>query len=309
MEDEAAMLNEDLDDLEEVDTQADDEPDTDDEFEYDEDGNIIIPDVIFDEGEDDYLEEYSEDGDESDGEDEEPKEKSDEDADEGGEDGAEGEEKLKDEEAPAAEETPASEASEPAERKALAELQAKHDRLLARAKEALAKMGIEAEDTEEGLASIAAEAEGISTKEYLDKKKAEEQEAKAQQIRRQLAFEKMAQADIAELHTAYPETKRYKDVRDMPRDMLIKFGRARDAGFSAKEAYAAANPDGIRSDVATAVKKQSLHESKSHLRSTVPKGSKDDSITMSKADLTYWRDIFPGKSDKEIQALYKKTAN
>ena len=55
MEIEAAMLDEDLDDLEDADSQTDDESEEEDEFEYDEDGNIIIPDVVFDEGEDDYL--------------------------------------------------------------------------------------------------------------------------------------------------------------------------------------------------------------------------------------------------------------
>ena len=303
MEIEAAMLDEDLGDLEEVDTQADDEPDTEDEFEYDEDGNIIIPDVVFDEGEDDYLtEEFGDNDDDVEFDDGEESS--------GGED--EDEDSDADESDTDAENTDGEEPEEPKDTSdskdvRIAQLEAELRRIKAQGKETLAKMGVNVKDDDivEGLMSIAAEAEGTSLEDYA-KKKAEE--AEQERAKRQV-FEDTARADIAELHAAYPETKQYSDVRELPRDVLVKFARARDAGFSAKEAYAAANPDGIRNTVATAVKKKAQHESKSHLRSTVPKGSKDNSINMSKADLTYWRDIFPGKSDKEIQALYKKTAN
>ena len=160
----------------------------------------------------------------------------------------------------------------------------------------------------EGLVSLAAEADGVTPQEYLQKKASADRDAQARALLQQQEFEKLATADLAELHAAYPETQQYKHIRELPDDIKKKFGRFRDAGLSAKEAYAAANPDGIRTQVATAVKKKSLHDSKSHLQTTVPKGSKDNSIVMPKSELARWRDIFPEKTDKEIIALYKKTA-
>ena len=289
------MNNEDTTLDEELDTNLEDTADveedaaedvevTDDEFEYDEDGNIIIPEVVFDE--DETLEDDEESVEEGETEEESEEEKS--------------------------EET--EEVTEPTNTKAddkdakIAELEAKYAKLEAQSKDTLSKLGVNEEDVMKGLVSLAAEVDGDSPEEYLKKKAEKDRTLRAEALLRQQEFEKIATADIAELHATYPETKQYKHVLDLPNDIKMKFGRFRDAGLSAKEAYAAANPDGIRSNVATAVKKQSLHESKSHLRTSVPKGSKDDGITMSRSELSRWRDLFPNKSDKEIISLYKSTA-
>lgn len=294
MENEEMMLDENLDedlteDVEDIDDPDEAENERDDEFEYDEDGNIIIPEVVFDE---------DEDGDENNGDAEEEKK----------EDGNEEEPAESEEEEPKAEEPPKKE--EPSEKDLkIARLEAELLKLKNQSRDTLAKLGVKGDDVIEGLASLAAEAEGTTTQEYLQKKANEERDAKARALLQQTEFEKIARADLAELHAAYPDTKQYKDVRELPSEILKKFGRFRDAGLSAKEAYAAANPDGIRNNVATAVKKQSLHESKSHLKTAVPKGSKDNSVSMPKSELKQWRDLFPGKSDKEIMALYKSTVN
>lgn len=304
MNDEAAMLDEELDVLEE--TSVDDEPEHEDEFEYDENGNIVIPDVRPDEGEDDYLvkEFGEEDDDESDDESDEGEESS------GGEEDEENTDTDSDTDA----EDTNIDVQEMEDKKSdpkdvrIAQLEARLKKIEAQGKETLSKMGIESEDVLEGLMSIAAEADGISAEEYAQKKATEEQERVERERERAQAFEKMAREDLAQLHAAYPETKQYDDLRKLPRDILTKFARNRELGLTAKEAYAAANPDGIRTTVATAVKKKTMSDSKSHLRSTVPKGSKDDSISMTNSELKQWRDLFPHMSDKEIQSLYKKTA-
>lgn len=290
MDNEETMLDEELDteleeDTADVENDATDDGDSDDEFEYDEDGNIIIPDVVDDEeGEED-----DEDASEEEGEPEDSEESED------------------------SEET--EEVAEPADAQRdekdarIAQLEAELRRFRTQGKETLAKLGVKNDDVMEGLVSLAAEADGVTPQEYLQKKTSEERDRQARALLQQQEFEKIARADLAELHAAYPETKQYTDIRKLPEDILKKFGRFRDAGLSAKEAYAAANPDGIRTNVATAVKKKSLHESKSHLHTTVPKGSKDNSIVMPKSELARWRDLFPDKSDKEILSLYKSTAN
>ena len=283
MDDEIILEEEDLgtdvnEDTDVVDADADTATDPEEEFEYDEDGNIIIPDVVEDEEEEDVADNEGET-----------------------EDGKEGEDsKL---EAEVAEPTAEKDATNE-------ELEALKKELAAyksQTKDTLAKLGVNTEDALEGLASLAAEADGITTEEYLKRKTQAEQDEKARALLRTAEFEKMARADLAELQAVFPETQSYKDIRDMPKDILKEFGKYRDMGLSPKAAYAAANPDGIRNNVATAVKKQSLHDTKTHLQSSVPKGSKDNSIKMTKKDLEYWRGIFPNRSDKEIAKLYKES--
>jgi len=294
MDNNETILDEELDtaaeeDTDDVDTDENDGSETnderDDEFEYDEDGNIIIPEVVFDD-------ETEEDGEESVEEQGEPKKTEESEESEGKEEVAEPVDPKPDE-----------------KDTRISQLEAELSRLKAQGKETLSKLGVKDKDVMEGLVSLAAEADGTTPEEYLKKKAVEERDAKARALLQQTEFEKKARADLAELHAAYPETKQYTDIRKLPSDILQKFGRFRDAGLNAKEAYAAANPDGIRNTVATAVKKQSLRDSKSHLHTTVPKGSKDSSVVMPKSELKEWRDLFPDKSDKEIMALYKSTVN
>jgi len=103
----------------------------------------------------------------------------------------------------------------------------------------------------------------------------------------------------------YPETKGLKAITEISNFGV--FAELRDKGLTPKQAYAAANPDGVRASVAKSVKQQLLNETKGHLRSAVPKGSKDNSITMSNKQLSEWRDLFQNLSDKEIVALYRQS--
>ena len=288
MDKEETLLDDELDtevedDTADVEEDASPDEELDDEFEYDEDGNIIIPDVVEDD------EEGEEDGDavDEEGETDEPDESEDS---EGAEEVAEPDDAQDEKDV------------------RIAELEARLQKFESQGKETLSKLGVKSDDVMEGLVSLAAEADGVTPQEYLQKKTSDERDAQARALLQQQEFEKLAATDLAELHAAYPETKQYKHLKELPENIKMKFGRFREAGLSAKEAYAAANPDGIRNNVATAVKKQSLHESKSHLRTTVPKGSKDASIVMPKSELARWRDLFPEKSDKEIISLYKNTA-
>lgn len=251
--------------------------DADDDFEYDEEGNIIIP-------EDEAESEESEEDEETTSDEDEASES----------DSEEASDEEEDEPAPDKRDTE------------LAELRKKLNTLEAQAKDTLSKLGIKNDDVLEGLVSIAAETDGKSTEEYLKEKSEKERSEAAEQLLRATEFEKKARADLAELKQHYPETKNLKDIRDMSPDVLQKFGKYRDMGLSVKEAYAAANPDGIRQTVAESVKTQALSGTKEHLRSSVPKGSKDTSVRMTRSELNSWRDIFPGKSDKEIAKLYRE---
>lgn len=157
----------------------------------------------------------------------------------------------------------------------------------------------------EGLESLAAEADDISIEDYRKKKQETEQADEAKKILQKAEFEKKAAADLAELKKYYPELANVKTIYEI--ENLAEFGRYRDLGIAPKQAYAAANPDKLRENAANAAKQKSLNETKKHLQSSVPKGSKDTSVTMTKKELATWRDLFPTLSDKELVKLYKQS--
>lgn len=283
-------------DMEDTDTDVEEndvaEEDQDDEFEYDEEGNIVIPDVEFDPEEDELGEDTEEETPE-----EEPEEE--------GEDGESDEvtaEEQKEEKTP----EEATDVPDPRDTE-IADLKARLKAIESQAKATLKTIGVEEEDALAGLVKVAADAENKTPEQYNAEKAKKENDEIARNMLRNQLFEAKAAADLKELHAAYPETKQYKHIKELPAEVLKIFGAQRDAGFSVKQAYAAANPDGIRKEVATSVKKQAQHDSKAHLKSSVPKPSKPDAIAMSKAELADWREMFPGMSDAEIRKLYKQS--
>lgn len=267
--------------------EADDDTEKDDEFEYDDDGNIIIPDVIEDEDQDeDGDDDTADTDDDTDDEDE-------------GEDGSDDEDK----ETP----KPVAEPEGKDEKDARIEALTKElDALKAQSADTLAKLGVKSDNVLEGLEKVAAESDDMSLDEYRKKKAESQRDDAARKLLQQTEFEKKMLSDFAEIQREFPETRGLKSLREI--ENLAKFGRFRDLGLSPKEAYAAANPDSVRKSVAAATKQQSLNETKAHLKSAVPAGSKDDGIAISKKELREWRDLFPNLSDKEISRLYRQSA-
>ncbi len=273
-------LDEELD--EEITPEVDDEDadnGADDEFDYDEDGNIIIPDVVDEDEQED--EEVADDEQDENEEDEENE-------------GSEEPEEVVE---------PANEPDEKDVR--IAKLERELTAFKNQGKATLSKLGVEGDNVLEGLEKLAAEADDITLEEYKKKKALTERNEEALKMLQKAEFEKKMKADLAELQAAYPETKKYGSIDKI--ENFAEFGRFRDMGLSPKQAYAAANPDSVRQSVADAVKQKSLNSTKEHLKSAVPKGSKDDSLKMPKSTLSEWRDLFPDKSDKEIIALYKQS--
>lgn len=267
--------------------EADDDTEKDDEFEYDDDGNIIIPDVIEDEDQDeDGDDDAADTDDDTDDEDE-------------GDDGSDDEDKEPKE--------PEAKPEGKDEKDAQIEsLKKELDALKAQSADTLAKLGVKSDNVLEGLEKVAAESDDMSLDEYRKKKAESQRDDAARKLLQQTEFEKKMLSDFAEIQREFPETRGLKSLREI--ENLAKFGRFRDLGLSPKEAYAAANPDSVRKSVAAATKQQSLNETKAHLKSAVPAGSKDDGIAISKKELREWRDLFPNLSDKEISRLYRESA-
>ena len=168
---------------------------------------------------------------------------------------------------------------------------AKYDALSNEVKETLKKLGYNGEgDPMEMLKRVQAEADGVSSAEYEKKQ----------------AFEKQAALDIEAIHKAFPETAKYKHLRELPN--VRKFAGLMDnkeTKLTAVEAFAASHPEIVAAHVAGANRAKNLAGTKSHLSSSVPKGAKDVSVNMTRKELDEYRDMFPELSDKQIKELYK----
>lgn len=272
-------LDEEIDTDEEMLTDVDEDEDEDHEedpveFETDEDGNVIIP------GDD----EDADDADSKDEDDPAP--------------------------APATEEEPKTE-EEPDPRDDEKEsLKRQLKAMTALSRVMLKKMGVSEEDVMKGMAQLAAEASDgeESAEEYLEKieddLEKEEESARAEKKK----YEEMAKSDLAELKSLYPELSGIKDLKELPRNVLLEFAKYRDMGLSAQKAYSAANPDGIRKSAAEAATKaaKKVDSGKAHLKSSVPKGANSNSTTIPKEVVQEWMDDL-GVSREEAIRLYLKT--
>lgn len=269
-------------------------------FEVDEDGDIIFPD---DEEEDADDEGLGDEGDEDpDGEDD-----GESDPDENDEDGedeeAEPGEEEKSGDAPDNAPAKADKADEPDEEKEA--LRRELARFKSQTKDTLKKLGVkESDDPLTDLARLAAEANNETLEEYQRKRAEQESADEAQRFMRAAKFEAKMAADLAEVHAAYPSTRGYTSVKQLPN--FSEFARLRDLGVSPKQAYIAANPDAVTAAAAESARQRSMNDGKGHLKPAVRKSSKDNSLVLSKKDMAMYRDAFPNLSDKEILALYKQ---
>ena len=252
---------------------SEDADELDNDFEYDEGGNIVIPDDDADTGDEEAKADDTNNGEDS----EKPDDAKADDTD------------AKDEETE--------------------KLKSELTSIKAQARETLKKLGVKIENDDDvlmGLVKLAAESEDTTPEEYLKQKAEDEKLEAAKRLIAQQEGEAIRRADLDELHQFFPETAEYDDVTKLPN--FKRFGELRMIGLSAKEAYSASHTNAIRETAVASAKRQSLNDTKNHLRTTVPKGAKDDAITMSKKDLAEMREQFPDLNDKEIEALYKRVS-
>ena len=269
-------------------------------FEVDEDGDIIFPE---DEEEDADDEGLGDEGDEDpDGEDDGESDPDEDDEDGEGEEAEPGEEE-KSGDAPDNAPAKADKADEPDEEKEA--LRRELARFKSQTKDTLKKLGVkESDDPLTDLARLAAEANNETLEEYQRKRAEQESADEAQRFMRAAKFEAKMAADLAEVHAAYPSTRGYTSVKQLPN--FSEFARLRDLGVSPKQAYIAANPEAVTAAAAESARQRSLNDGKGHLKPAVRKSSKDNSLALSKKDMAMYRDAFPNLSDKEILALYKQ---
>lgn len=112
----------------------------------------------------------------------------------------------------------------------------------------------------------------------------------------------MAASDVAELNRLFPSLG-ITDLRKI--DNAGRYGALRDMGLSVEEAFRATNHARIGAQSTPVVRKA---DGKAHIRGDMPAHQATDGFSMSAAEMRDARELFPGKSDKEIIALYRSVS-
>lgn len=176
--------------------------------------------------------------------------------------------------------------------------------------ETLEKMGISVgDDVTDTMERTVAESEGISVEEYRKRRQDSANLAQQKEAEKRQAYEQLAANDLSELKKSFPDLLKKGKINDCFDDFddFVEFGRLRDAGVSPKRAYLAVNGDKVRNQQAIAAQRKAASDGKKHITSVAPKKASDDNVVMPKETLREWRDLFPGKTEKEIRALYKQS--
>ena len=100
--------------------------------------------------------------------------------------------------------------------------------------------------------------------------------------------------DLEELRIAFPHLKDVKSITELSNP--LRYAALRDLGLTPKEAYLATNEPIHR------------YDTRSHLRSSVPRGASTPSGVLPAHELEAARELFSDLSDREIQKLYKKVS-
>ena len=112
----------------------------------------------------------------------------------------------------------------------------------------------------------------------------------------------MAASDVAELNRLFPSLG-ITDLRKI--DNAGRYGALRDMGLSVEEAFRATNHARIGAQSTPVVRKA---DGKAHIKGDMPAHQATDGFSMSAAEMRDARELFPGKSDKEIIALYRSVS-
>jgi hypothetical protein len=270
---------------EEVETEIDTDEESGDDFNYDEDGNIIVDEDDTDTEED---AEASEDADEDSAEDTDDGENDDDD------DHDDGDTEIE------TKGTPETDTQSKTDKE-------RYNELAERVKDMLEKLG--EKDVTDGnlldkMIKLAAEATDMTFDEYKKMLEDQAKEKKAQVDAVNARFEAVAAADLSALKAIYPELKDIKHISELPN--WEDFGRLRDIGVSLSVAYKMVKTESVNTTATQQPHKKTLEGTKDHLKSVTGKSAQGGSA-MPKAKLSEWRQMFPHKSDKEIEKLYKST--
>ena len=102
----------------------------------------------------------------------------------------------------------------------------------------------------------------------------------------------MAAEDLLEVRRLCPDFRELESLAELP--SASRFGELRELGLSVSEALGALGLSGDR------------HDTRSHLRASVPKRLGDAGARMMPSELEGARRLFPKLSEREITRLYRR---
>ena len=109
-------------------------------------------------------------------------------------------------------------------------------------------------------------------------------------------YEQRARQDLEEIQTLYPSLSYMTHLSDLKN--AARFATLRDMGLTVEEAFLASNAKMIGS--------LPHYDNRSHLKSSVPRGSFDGSSQMSRSEMEEAKALFGNLSDREIRDLFKR---
>jgi hypothetical protein len=118
-------------------------------------------------------------------------------------------------------------------------------------------------------------------------------------------YSEMASADLAEINRLYPSLG-ITDLRTI--DNAGRYGALRELGLSVEEAFNATNQSRIRAASAHAPRRGA--DGKAHIKGDLPaSGAAAKGFSLTAREMREARELFPGKSDKEITELYRSVSH
>lgn len=174
--------------------------------------------------------------------------------------------------------------------------------LEAATKQLLRALGVNDADAVKAVRQLTAETMGI-TLEELDAKEAEA-------AQKQSAWSEQAKRDIEAIHEAFPASRKYKSLMELPnKELFAAYMDDKKKNPSAVAAFAASHPEIVKASMKNGGKHSDLGDTKTHITSSVPKSAKDTSIKLSKSEMRSLRETFgEDMTDAEIKELYKKVS-
>lgn len=119
----------------------------------------------------------------------------------------------------------------------------------------------------------------------------DEQEEPTADISEEVDYEELMREDILTLKSEFSELASINDITEL--DNPLRYAALRDLGLTPAEAYKA-----------TARTRRA--DTRSHLMSARGRSAASPVSMMSQSELAAARDLFPNKSDSELQRLYKR---
>ena len=109
-------------------------------------------------------------------------------------------------------------------------------------------------------------------------------------------YEALAAADLEEIKQKFPAMRRLSHLCEI--ENAERYGQLRDAGLSVEEAFLATNYARLS---------RRAGDNRAHLAGSMPRSAAAPVGRMSYGELIAARELFDGLSDREIEALWKRT--